>query len=79
MRHRQVMGAIFLIDSSITLPYIKGLAKFLSFSPNELATLDFETPKEFKFKRPEFQNDFLWQVHPGFRSGRLWGGNSTTF
>jgi hypothetical protein len=38
MRHRQVMAAIFLIDSSITLPYIKGLAKSLSFSPNDLAT-----------------------------------------
>ena len=32
------MAAIFLVDSSITLPYTKGLTKFLSFSPNELAT-----------------------------------------
>jgi hypothetical protein len=64
MRHRQVMAAIFLIASSITLPYSKGLAKFLSFSPNELATLDFETPKEFKVKRPEFQKNIVWQVHP---------------
>jgi hypothetical protein len=64
MRHRQVMAAIFLIASSITLRYIKGLAKFLSFSPNELATLDLETPKEFKVKRPEFQKNIVWQVHP---------------
>ena len=55
MRHRQVMAAIFLIDSTITLPYIKGLTKFLSFSPKKLATLDSETPKEFKVKRPEVQ------------------------
>jgi hypothetical protein len=38
MRHRQVMAAIFLVVSSITLSYIKGLAKILSFSPNNLAT-----------------------------------------
>jgi len=75
MRHRQVMAAIFLIDSSITLPHVKGLTKFLSFSPNNLATLDSETPKEFKVKRPELQETLSGRYTRDSARGGYGAGN----
>src|SRR5208283_3243017 len=47
MRHRQVATPLFLIHRHSTTEPPKGLTKSLIFSPAPLATVDFETLKEF--------------------------------